>query len=158
MKILDVCCGGRMFWHDKNNHDAIYCDKRNEIQSFTDSGKERFLEIKPDIQADFTNLPFKDNTFFLVVFDPPHLIRAGQNSWLVKKYGKLGQDWKDEIKRGFSECFRVLKPNGTLIFKWNENQIKVSEILPLAGHEPLFGHLTGRNGKTHWFTFMKDEH
>ena len=24
--ILDVCCGGRMMWFDKNNKDTLYCD------------------------------------------------------------------------------------------------------------------------------------
>ena len=36
--------------------------------------------------------------------------------------------WKDMIKKGFQECFRVLKPNGTLIFKWNECRIPIKEI------------------------------
>lgn len=153
--ILDVCCGGRMMWANKQDGRCLFVDKRKETQTFTDNDKQRVLEIKPDLQADFTRLPFPDNSFYLVVFDPPHLIRAGQQSWLAKKYGRLGQQWQDEIRQGFAECFRVLKPNGTLIFKWNENQIKVSEILKLAEQPPLFGHVTGRNGKTHWFTFMK---
>ncbi len=157
MKVLDVCCGGKMMWANKQDERCLFLDKRKETQYFTDNGKQRALEINPDLQADFTRLPFQDNSFYLVVFDPPHLIRAGQQSWLAKKYGKLGQQWQDDIKQGFSECFRVLKPNGTLIFKWNEDQIKVSEILKLTGHKPLFGHVTGRNGKTHLFTFMKPD-
>lgn len=27
-KILDVCCGARMFWFDKENENTIYMDKR----------------------------------------------------------------------------------------------------------------------------------
>ena len=34
---------------------------------------------------------------------------------------------------------RVLKPNGTLVFKWNEDQIKLSEILSIIDYEPLYG-------------------
>ena len=116
------------------------------------------MVVDPDILMDFTNMPFADNTFYLVVFDPPHLIRAGEKSWLAKKYGKLDQDWQDDLRQGFNECFRVLKPNGTLIFKWNETQIKVKDILALTDHQPLFGHLTRRSGCTHWFTFMKDSY
>ena len=60
-------------------------------------------------------------------FDLPHLLKAGDNSWLAKKYGKLTDEWEIDIKQGFDECMRVLKPNGTLIFKWNEQQIKLRE-------------------------------
>ena len=59
------------------------------------------------------------------MFDPPHLIRAGKTSWLAKKYGRLNQEtWQDDLRRGFDECQRVMKPTGTLVFKWNEDQIK----------------------------------
>lgn len=80
--ILDVCCGSRMFWFDKNNPETVFMDKRNFTDILCDG---RTLEVKPDIVADFKNIPFKDNSFYLVVFDPPHLIRAGEKSWLRKK-------------------------------------------------------------------------
>lgn len=50
---------------------------------------ERRLTVDPDVVADFTKMPFDDESFYLVVFDPPHLRQAGETSWLVKKYGKL---------------------------------------------------------------------
>ena len=37
----------------------------------------------------------------------------------------LNENWKEEIRAGFKECFRVLKPNGTLIFKWSEVQFPI---------------------------------
>ena len=81
------------------------------------------------------------------------MIKAGDNSWLVKKYGKLNEKtWKQDIKKGFSECNRVLKKHGTLIFKWNEEQIKLREILSTTDLKPLFGN---RRAKTHWIVFMK---
>lgn len=83
---------------------------------------------------------------------PPHLIRAGKNSWLAQKYGVLEKSWAIDLKQGFDECMRVLKPNGTLIFKWNEEQIKLSEILNVIGHVPLFGN---KRSKTHFLVFMK---
>ena len=49
----------------------------------------------------------------------------------------------------------MLKPNGTLIFKWNETEIKTSKILSLIPYKPLFGHTTGRQAKTIWMAFMK---
>jgi len=97
-------------------------------------------------------MPFEDNSFYLVVFDPPHLVRAGEESWLAKKYGVLGPNWKEDIRQGFQECLRVLKPNGVLIFKWNEEQIKLGDILRIIEKKPLFGN---RRSKTHWLVFMK---
>ena len=105
---------------------------------------------------DFCNLKFADNTFSLVAFDPPHLIRAGENSWLGLKYGTLDHDWEQKLRRGFSECFRVLRQNGVLIFKWSEVQIKTSEILKLTPYKPLFGHQSGKRSGTHWICFLKD--
>ncbi len=138
-----------MFWFNKQNGDVLYMDNRQIIDTLCDGRK---LEVNPDIVADFRNIPFENNSFYLVVFDPPHLLKAGENSWLAKKYGKLGQDWKGDISRGFEECMRVLKPNGTLIFKWNEEQIELKEILKCIKQKPLFGN---RRSKTHWLVFMK---
>jgi len=119
--ILDPCCGSKMFWFDKNNPNVIFCDNRKETHTLCDG---RTLEINPDVICDFTQLPFEDNSFKLVVFDPPHLLKIGDDSWLRKKYGKLpGGDWQLIIKRGFDECMRVLEPNGILIFKWCEVDI-----------------------------------
>ena len=151
-KILDACCGSRMFWFNKENPDVIFADIRSENHTLCDGRK---LVIDPDIEMDFRNMPFDDESFKLVVFDPPHLKNLGQGSWMAKKYGVLSPKWKDDIKVGFKECFRVLEPNGVLIFKWNENQIKVSEVLNLCEVSPLFGHKSGRNSNTHWISFMK---
>lgn len=149
--ILDACCGSRMFWFDRKNPKVVFMDNRTVKQTLCDGRK---LEIKPDVVGDFRHIHYPDNTFYLVVFDPPHLLRAGPKSWLAAKYGKLSPDWQEDLKQGFAECIRVLKPNGTLVFKWNETQIKLSEILHLFGVRPLFGH---RRGKTHFLVFMKME-
>ena len=148
-RVLDATCGSRMIWFDKKHPDAIYMDNRELTATLCDG---RILNVKPDVIADFRDMPFDDNTFYLVVFDPPHLLKAGESSWLAKKYGVLGDDWQNDIAQGFKECMRVLKPNGTLIFKWNEEQVKLKEVLSAIGHEPLFGN---RRSKTHWMVFMK---
>ena len=138
--VLDPCCGSRMFWWDRSDPRAVFGDLRNETHQLTDKsskGGSRELIIHPDIQMDFRAIPFSDETFHLVVFDPPHLVSNGTKGWLAKKYGKLGADWRDDIRAGFAECFRVLKPNGTLIFKWNEHEIRVADILCLTDHRPL---------------------
>lgn len=153
-KILDACCGSRMFWFDKKNPKVDFCDVRILETNLCDGRK---LEIKPDIVADFTKMPFDDNTYYLVVFDPPHLLRVGENSWLAKKYGKLPKEnWQQILSQGFKECMRVLKPNGVLVFKWNETDVSVSQIIDVIGREPLFGHKSGKREKTHWLCFMKE--
>ncbi|WP_414049801.1 class I SAM-dependent methyltransferase [Macrococcus animalis] len=149
-RILDACCGSRMFWFDKQNNDVEFMDIR-ELETTLCDGRN--LVIKPDTLADFRNMPYDDESFYMVVFDPPHLIRGGDNSWLVKKYGRLDKDnWMQDLKQGFDECMRVLKPNGTLIFKWNEEQVKIKDILGTTEYKPLFGN---KRAKTHWLVFMK---
>lgn len=150
--ILDPCCGGRMMWFDRQDQRALFGDIRSEEHTLCDG---RAFNITPDLNMDFRAMPFAPDTFSLVVFDPPHLRRAGRDSWLRAKYGILGDDWQDDLRRGLAECFRVLKPAGVLIFKWAEVQIPVSQILALTEHRPLFGHKSGKREKTHWLTFMK---
>ena len=156
--VLDACCGSKMFWFDREDKRAVFVDVRREAHTLKDkssSGGSRELVIDPDIKADFRKLPFENETFSLVIFDPPHLVRAGKRSWLALKYGKLENDWQDDLRRGFAECFRVLKHEGTLIFKWNEDQIKVSEVLALTPERPLVGNRCGRTAKSHWLVFHK---
>ena len=157
--VLDPCCGSRMFWFNRKDVRAVFGDIRKETHRLKDKSSKggfRDLVIDPDQEMDFRNLPFEDNTFHLVVFDPPHLIRNGASGWLAKKYGKLGTDWRLDLAAGFSEFFRVLKPNGTLIFKWNETDVKVSEVLALTDQNPLFGNRCGKSAKSHWIVFMKE--
>ena len=151
--ILDVACGSKMFWFDKNNPNTVFCDKR--IVPRHEYYKNRYIEIKPDIIADFTDLPFKDKQFKLVVFDPPHLTKAADTSWIALKYGKLDDNWPKMLHDGFWECMRVLDDYGTLIFKWSEVQIPLRDVLKAIKAEPLFGHRSGKNNNTHWMTFMR---
>lgn len=150
-KILDACCGSRMFWFDKQNPLVTFMDNRKYYEELSTG---HVVNVNPDVLADFRNMPFSDNEFDQVVFDPPHLIQAGEKSWLRKKYGVLDKEnWKSDLNLGFSECMRVLKPNGTLIFKWNEEQIKLNEVLAIVDFKPLFGN---KRAKTHWLVFIKE--
>lgn len=150
-EILDACCGSKMFWYDRNNEHTCYVDCRKADETLCDG---RRLEVKPDVLADFRDMPFPDNAFNLVVFDPPHLYRAGANSWLAKKYGVLPPEfeWQEYLKAGFTECYRVLRPFGVLLFKWNSDQIPFAEVIKLAPEKPLLG---DRTGKTRWTVFVK---
>jgi hypothetical protein len=61
-RILDVCCGSRMFWFDKNNQDVVFMDKRKVNTTLSDG---RQLVVNPDIIGDFKKIPFKSNRFNL---------------------------------------------------------------------------------------------
>lgn len=108
----------------------------------------RHFVVNPDVVADFRHMPYPDNTFRLVVFHP-----AG---WQEIKYGSLpNADWKEMLRLGFKECFRVLINGGFLIFKWNDTDKPVDQILKLTDQRPVFGHLSGKRSNTHWIVFMK---
>lgn len=154
--ILDACCGGRMFYFDKHDRNVLFQDNRQVSTTLCDG---RSFEICPDVVADFTEMPYPDGSFRMVVFDPPHLVYTGAKeepeNWQMIKYGALFPGWREILSRGFSECFRVLEPGGFLIFKWNETNVKVSEILKLTPYRPIFGHPSGKRANTHWMCFMK---
>jgi len=142
-----------MFWFDKNNPHVLFCDNR-EFEGDLWRGVRPF-EVRPDIIADFTALPFSDELFWHVVFDPPHLTRPSETGWQYKKYGKLPKEWQPFIKAGFDECWRVLKTNGTLVFKWNEENVTTGSIIEAIGRKPLYGNRSGKASKTHWLCFVK---
>ena len=149
-RILDVCCGSKLFWFQKHHPDVVYMDIRHENREI--HGKH--IHVDPDVIGDFRNIPYGDGQFDMVVFDPPHLRWVGPNSIMKAQYGQLSDTWQQDIAQGFKECMRVLKSGGFLIFKWNECQIKVNEILKLMNTTPLFGN---RRGDTHWMLFTKEE-
>lgn len=151
-QVLDVTSGSRMMWFDKADARSVFGDIRRESFTACDG---RSIVVDPDMLMDFRGLPFGDGSFSLVVFDPPHLDHVGKNSWLAQKYGRLAPSWEDDLQAGFEECFRVLRPSGTLVFKWSEVQIPLTRVLALSPVRPLFGDRTSRN--THWCVFMKPE-
>ena len=146
-----------MFYFDKNDPRVLFQDIREVDTQLCDG---RSFSIAPDVVGDFTSMSYPDNSFRMVVFDPPHLKYTGSKkepqNWQMVKYGWLpAHGWKEIIQKGFSECFRVLAPGGFLIFKWNETDIRISEILKLAPENPIFGHISGKRANTHWTCFMK---
>lgn len=147
-------------WLDHDNSDVVFGDLRRETITVTDNSRgnksgQRVLRIEPDVLLDFRDLPYPDESFAHVAFDPPHLVHAGPRSWLAAKYGRLGEDWRDDLRKGFAECFRVLKPDGTLVFKWNETQVALREVLALTPVKPMYGQIGGRKAMTHWLVFMR---
>jgi len=37
----------------------------------------------------------------MVVWDPPHIVRLGNTSWMSRRYGMLGKNWKKALRAGF---------------------------------------------------------
>ena len=151
--VLDPASGSRMFYFDREDERVTFGDIRDESHTLVDG---RALEIHPDVLMDFRDLPYPDESFRVVVFDPPHLNNVGPRGWMGLKYGVLDKEtWRDDLRAGFAECFRVLHEYGVLIFKWNETQIPLREILALTPEKPLIGHRSGKTARTHWVTFVK---
>ncbi len=148
--VLDPCCGARKFYVDKDDPRVLFCDIRRQDITQCDG---RVLSVNPDQISDFRDMPFADESFSLVVFDPPHLLRSGPNSWMSQAYGKLADSWQNDLQLGFSECFRVLKPYGTLVFKWSDSDIPLRKVLALTPEKPVVAEKYGR--KKHWIVFFK---
>ena len=100
-RILDPCCGSRMMYFNKNDQRVLFGDIRQEEHYLKDRDSIRHLEVKPDIKMDFTNLPFNDESFRVVVFDPPHLVRAGKNHGWPTNTENLGNTGKTTLKKDF---------------------------------------------------------
>ncbi len=168
-EILDATCGGRSIWHpeNKDRDDTLYIDKRKEDAGFL--GREEFgykprnYNIDPDEQQDYRDLPYDDESFNLIVFDPPHAVRPdGMNKLTgvtTRKWGCLhAETWQEDLQSGFNELWRVLKAGGTLVFKFNNESADFKEVLKQAPTDPLFGTST-KDGtvETRWFVFYKPD-
>ena len=153
--ILDPASAMRSFYFDKNDNRVVFGDiRKNETHLLTNG---QTIHVKPDEVMDFRAIPYADNSFHCVIFDPPHLLGLSEKSWLRKKYGVLDkQTWQDDLTAGFAECFRVLKPGSTLVFKWNETSIPLKDILALTDQKPVIGHRSGKRMNTHWVLFIKE--
>jgi hypothetical protein len=163
--ILDATAGYRMMWFNKDNPNVVYLDQRGDDQLIRDGIRDNWIPLIPTTKGDFRDLSqFPDESFRLIVFDPPHLQWLGETSIFKKKFGQLQKEtWPKDIKSGAAELWRVLMPYGVLIFKWNDHDIDYRKLLKLFPTKPLFGQITaGSRGKTgkgrsnsFWFCFMK---
>jgi len=153
--ILDACCGPKFIWINKNHPNVIYNDIRREKKGFISIRNN--IEINPDTQYDFCDLPFKNKAFKLIVFDPPQVICNSKKSTLINCYGNLDKNYNNLFKLAIKELWRVLDNNGILFLKFNNVHIEFKDILKHFPQEPLFQTSTNRskNVETRWFCFMK---
>jgi hypothetical protein len=154
--ILDACCGAKFIWIDKNNPFVVFNDIRKEYKGFI--GRRKNIEIMPDINCDFRKLPFLNNKFKLIIFDPPHILGNMDKSTLKACYGVLNKDtYENMLKEGIIELWRVLDNYGILLFKFNNVHISFENILNLFPDKPLIQTSTNRskNTESRWFVFMK---
>ena len=162
MKILDATCGTRSIWFQKNHPCVIFMDKRKEKIYTKSKGTKfrnsRIIKVNPNMLAKWENLPFEDNSFDMIVFDPPHKIenRGIKMAKLHHQYGRLYRDnWNVVLKDGIKELFRVMKKEGVFVFKWCESDKSLSDVLKYFPYKPLFGTRTGQANKNHWIVFIK---
>ena len=117
---------------------------------------------KPDVVGDVRSLPFKNEIFEMVIFDPPH-VPFGPNANMAKDFGHFNtQHIKSMIREGFPEMARVLFSKGKMIFKWSDHDISLEKILALGSKFiPLCGHKTAYHtkhaSKTFWVLLEKGE-
>ena len=153
--ILDVTAGNRMMWKNKNPHNVVFVDK------------ETRLRIPPDLFCDNRYLPFRDNCFGCVIFDPPHASK-GPNSGLFSdprsgSYYGLGITRKEllyNLLYAPRELFRVSK---RVCFKWSWNPKMgksrgrtIENVLWFFREYKLIYKRTWRKKTTEsgWFTFV----
>jgi hypothetical protein len=143
-----------MFWFDKAHDHVLYVDKRAAAKGHISLRPNH--EVKPDEIVDFRSMPYDDQSFKMVVFDPPHILARKSDGIMAKRYGSLDREtWRDDLRAGFTECWRVLETFGVLIFKWSSAEVPLKEVLECFPKRPLFGHPTNSKASTHWLCFMK---
>ena len=168
MKILDATCGAKNMWFQPNHPLVTYMDIKNGtfVHWTKKTAERRIIHVKPDVIADWSKqLPFDDNTFDMILFDPPHIIKNRKDvnfteTRMEAYYGYLFKDsWKQDLMNGINELFRILKPEGVFVFKWGERTIKIDEILKLFPYKPIFGNRTNgcsaNDKNTTWLVFLK---
>lgn len=99
--------------------------------------------MRPDIVADSRALPLGDDSFDLVLFDPPfsfHNSKSCGNKEYNRFYVTYGlnlytsrAELASYMERTFREILRILKPGGACLLKWSESRIKLDFPLSLKG-------------------------
>ena len=150
---IDVTAGYRMMWKNKNPPNTIFMDKNKESVR------------PPDIIAVWSKMPFRDNVFETVFFDPPHKLgrTTGRGIWATpSNKGYYGIDisktkFRTETYHGTREFLRVAN---RLCLKWNDIELPIDRVLTLlpkawkkVSHLIIDKELKTKT-LTHWVTFI----
>jgi len=116
------------------------------------------FEVSPDIIGDYRKTNFKDKQFKHIVWDIPHKIKK-DSGIITKKYGYLGENWKEDLTAGFNELWRILDDGGTLCLKFSDLDISIKTLLDLFPIKPLYGTPTKKGVNcSYWFVFVKTDY
>lgn len=149
MRVLDCSAGLRGMWLDKHFPSAVYVDIRSEVS--------------PDLVASSTCLPFHNETFDLILFDPPHHNVGASGEWSLDYGVFTTAEILNLCRRTFPELRRVVKPAGVVLFKWNDHSIGLSRVMPdpETGLVPLVAQRVAYHTKhasvTTWVTLVRKE-
>jgi len=178
--ILDATCGAKIFYKGRHKafspEELVFMDVREGLFStFNRRGKGRgdiratevidgqeYIRIEPTKVGCVTKIPWPDQSFNMVIIDPPHAGRWGKSSFMGALYGSWDRDtFVRKFYRANSEVYRVLKPGGVLFLKVqdNEGRDKIAERL-LTKFRLLLKiqqvNASGRTGhKTFWMIFVR---
>jgi len=158
VRVLDATCGDRGVWVDKDDERAVFADLRVREPGF--HGQEgRSYAVQPEIQADVRDLPFAAGAFDAAVYDPPHKVKPDGMTRLSgsveRKYGALhAETWQRDLTDAFAELWRVVRTDGTVAFKFSDQQLDFDSVVSLTPSPPLVGTTTKKqNTETRWFLF-----
>ena len=147
--ILDATAGYRMMWRNKNPPNVVFMDKKTEVN--------------PHIVAVWGHLPFRDNVFSLIIFDPPHIVlwRTGTPQ-MAKVFG--GWNTPKEIAPTLHKAAKEFSRVGEmLVLKWCDTRDgstwwKLSSLF--RGHWTILYERSSKSkgtghGLTWWITFTR---
>ena len=116
----------------------------------------------PDVLADTRELPFKSAVFDLIAYDPPHRVNGEGmktiSGVIETKYGALhAERWQSDLRESFLELWRVLRPGGTLTFKWADVDKSHEQVKKQIPERPLYGVTTEKKrAEVTWWVFHKN--
>jgi len=161
--ILDATAGNRAMWPNKKPPFVVFMDR------------EKNLYISPDIFGDWRYLPFRDNSFSCVLYDPPHArfgyssVHTDPKGWnepRIENGRKIGGTYWGTLETGWAGVFykaqkEFNRVSERLCFKWNTSQYSLERVLNLfdswvvAMAKEYNTNMRRGKSETHWVTMVR---